>query len=733
MAEINWDKKVGKFEKINSDYLTPESHAHNIKIGLDIEVYSISYDWGLEGVIKGNNNSHVEEFSEPYYRGNITGKVVSASFTLDSTSDMRTSGSFTIIVDKDSPFVPNADNGDFWKRAWLKITKKYYYINDINMYPMYNWGNYTGLWNNNGVIASDPSHSILGWFVPNSNSFSYNAETRELSLSCTDMLSFYTDSRGGHLTNSWESLAHPDYNFYGTVDEYDSDFIQDKIDVAAYSNGIFLEGAKNNQLIDLQFNNYFENLLAKNKSEEDVEPIYQEAYKKFIETYKKNPKDDDRSNFKIKEREQVFDDTDSLVRQIIADYGHIIPLRGVWSNLQNGCNMLPYDMEFNGDTCLYDVLKKITDLYPRQSIFIDTSRILHLEQLAVSWNDADDVRFRAREFYDLVLEEQWNVNMEGVKNFTVVWGRDNTCLGYYYITSYQAICGDCGRVYEYGIMKSGSQAHVCKECGGKLRRLHITNEDCAVQRIGTHKQVIYEDNVLTEEEAFNTAKWKTIANCRNRRTLSVTLVDRYLSMYQYTDKAVGRRIEYKSHLTHETDVYVVTKWTNDFMNATVTMELEPYHPIQDETAGFFGSDKDKYFCKVLPEPEFECDVDENGLLTMIIHNGWQTAYSLFKVYGRPIDYPVGEYDFWNTAMDIDFLGETCEVYTEETETEHQTKVFRYQFKRSGRYLLTCQAWNPNIHPSGCTMMKVIEVDMNERYISDDDKIYVDESNNEYIS
>lgn len=132
MAEINWDKKVGKFEKINSDYLTPEPHAHKIKIGLDIEVYSISYDWGLEGVIKGNNNSHVEEFSEPYYRGNITGKVVSASFTLDSTSDMRTSGSFTIIVDKDSPFVPNADNGDFWKRAWLKITKKYYYINDID-------------------------------------------------------------------------------------------------------------------------------------------------------------------------------------------------------------------------------------------------------------------------------------------------------------------------------------------------------------------------------------------------------------------------------------------------------------------------------------------------------------------------------------------------------------------------------------------------------------------------
>ena len=120
-------------------------------------------------------------------------------------------------------------------------------------------------------------------------------------------------------------------------------------------------------------------------------------------------------------------------------------------------------------------------------------------------------------------------------------------------------------------------------------------------------------------------------------------------------------------------------------------------------------------------------------MTMIINNGWQTAYSLFKIYYRPTADAVGDYDFWHRSLSMDFLGETCEVYTEETETECQTKVFRHQFTKSGRYMLACQAWNPNIHPSGCTTIKVIEVQLGTRYVSEDNKVYIDENNKEYIS
>ena len=106
MAEILWDKKVGTYDRVNSDYLTPEPHAHNIQIDLEIEVYLINYDWGNMGI--GSNNN-VQEFTEPYYIGNLEGQITSANFTLDSTSDMRTTGSFSIILDENSKFITNAN------------------------------------------------------------------------------------------------------------------------------------------------------------------------------------------------------------------------------------------------------------------------------------------------------------------------------------------------------------------------------------------------------------------------------------------------------------------------------------------------------------------------------------------------------------------------------------------------------------------------------------------------
>lgn len=731
MAEILWDTKVGTYDRVNSDYLTPEPHAHNIQIDLEIEVYLITYDWGNMGMIYGE----VAEFTEPYYIGNLEGIVTSANFSLDSTSDMRTSGSFSIILDEDSKFITNASDSIFWQHVWFKVIKKYNYPNDMDMYPMFNWGDHIGLWNNNGLYRSDPSQSIIGWFVPNSSSSTYNVDTREFSISCTDMLSFYTDSRGGHLSNWWESLTSPKYRFYDSIDHKDADFLEDKTDVATYSNGILIEGQTNNQMIDLQYNNYFAKILSDNTNIEDKDKVA-EIWKKAYEEYRKTYKDiiRDQSNYKTSNSKPDFTDTASLIKNIVADYGQLIPIRNVWVSLQNDYEMIPYDMEFNGDTVLYDVLKKITDLYPRQYIYFDTNRVLHFEQMALAWGELsdNDVRFRAREFYDLVVEEQWNINLENIKNFTVVWGRDNTTYGYYYMTSYKAVCSKCGKIYDFALerLQATNPDRGCISCGGRLNRLHITNETYSVQHIGTHKQVIYDDNITKEEEAFNAAKWRTIASCRAAKTLTVTLVDRYLSMYQYSDKAIGRRIEYKSHLTNETDVYTLLKWTNNVNDGTVTIELEPYYACKDEYVTYNNG---KYSCTVLPEPTFDCTVDENGLMTMIIHNGWQTAYSLFKVYYRPTDNPVGEYDYWHAAMGMDFLGETCEVYEEETETEHQTKVFRHQFDKSGRYMITCQAWNPNIHPSGCTTIKVIEVDLGTRYVSDNNEIYVDENNKEYIS
>jgi hypothetical protein len=736
MADILWDKKVGTYDIVDSNYFTPEPHAHNIAIDIEIDVYEIEYDWGLYAGGEG---------IKPLYLGQMKGQVTSANFTIDSTSDMRSTCSLSIILDEGSPFIVHSNDYIFWQHVWLKITKKYNYINDIDMYPMFDWGDRVGLWNNNGLFRSDPSQMVIGWFAPNDGSYDYNAESREFSLSCTDIMAFYTDTRGGHLT-PWEEshagvhyqLEDMGYDFtqYPPVKVFDEDFYNDKIRSANYSSGLVLEGSKDLFLSDQQYPNYLANhLMIVQEAEEKLQQMIANGvtpegenpnditaalwYENFRKYRLLHPYVEEQDyNFPVMPRDTSLADTYSMLYKVVTDYGHIIPIDSVYIRLQNDDQTLPYDMEFNGDTTLYDVLKKVIELYPRQTMFFDSNRCFNAIQQPLAWCEPvnNAVHFRAREYMDLVLEEHWNVDVSNVANFVVVFGRDDKCHGYYYITPYRAICPNCGHLYEYQAMPSHPDRRFCVRCAtsgkGKydLQRLQVTNDSFCIQFIGTHKKVVYDDNLITEEECFNAAKAIALESCRASKTLTVTLVDRYLSMYQWADKGVGRRIEYKSKLTGETNVYTILKWTNDFSSGTVTLELEPYYTCRDEYILFIGDDATKYACIVLPMPEWTYTLDENGLLTMYIHNGWLTKYSMFKIYCEETNLNVGENeDFWFWNISMNFIGETCEVCQEETETEHQVKVFKYQFKKNGKYLITAQAWSPNVHPSSCPNMEVIEV------------------------
>lgn len=720
MADILWDKKTGTWDVVDSDYFTPDPHAHEIGIDIEIEVYVINYGWGLwDG----------KEFRPPIYKGKMKGQVTSANFTLDSTSDMRSTCSLSIILDEDSPFIVHSNDYLFWEHVWLKITKKYDYPNDIDMYPMFNWGDHIGLWNNNGLFRSDPSYSLIGWFVPNDGSFNYNAESREFSLSCTDVMSFYTDTRGGHLSPWEESFAvvsaklHP-FNIHG----FDEDFQRDKVNVANASTGIVLEGAKDLTLQDKQYDNYLKQeqervrQLEMNGTSENIEPkdtvpaIWKDNYNAHISNNKQVQSYD--YNYTDLTRTETTTSANEMLRKVIYDYGHIIPLSSVYVNLQNGYQLLPFDLEFDGDVTLYDVIKKVTDLYPRQYAYFDTNRRLTISQTALAWSDGNDsVDFRAREFMDLVLDEQWTIDLSNVYNYVVVFGRDQKSIGYFYITDYWATCHNCGKVSYYPNVNYDS---ICPECGSITERMRLTHNSFSMQSIGARKKTVYDDNLITDEECFDAARAIAFESCRAKKTLTVTLVDRYLSMYQWADKGVGRRIEYKSKLTGETDVYTLLKWSNDFNSGTVTLELEPFYPCADIEVN------------ILPTPVFTYSVDENGLLTMVMSNGNKTPVSVFKIFCGDTTYSAGATSTWMDNEYLDFIGETCEVYTEDEGGSNQTKVFRYQFKRNGNYMLTCQAWSPNLPPSSCAPIQVIEVKcFNERLLAEDGS-YLTTDDNEHI-
>lgn len=705
--------------EIGTDYLTPEPHPDDISLRLEVEVYRIVYGQGINP-----HNGGSPELQKPVYVGTLSGHVLSANFTIDSTTDMRSSCSVSLILENtdviDSLINPT-QTYSYWQDKWFRIIKYYSYPNNINMYPKYTWNGETGLWNNNGVEASDPSKSVIGWFVPNENSFSYNSSTKEFSFSCTDMMVFLAEERGGHMTDYYDSIDLPPFyaNSSGQ-DFYDANRIN-----AERSSGMILEGEKNLTVADQQYYNYLTELYEKSQTQWQREAAYS-LWREELQKYRQsNPLPVSEKDYRYRQYygNSFPPTTNGLINRLFLDYTNLIPIPYININLQNDWESLPYDMDFQGDASFYEVLKKITDLYPRQTMYFDANRGLNLIQTSLTWNiDRDKVVYLSREFSGVVLEEHWNTNISNVCNFAVVFGRDQTCSGYYYKTAFKTICPNCGTVREYPAFSGNdNKEHYCQACSGRgygnieVYKMYLDDTGYNVQAYGKIKKVVYDDNLLTDEECVNAAKAIVNESCRASETLSVTLMDKYFSMYQSPDKGVGRRIEYTSKMTGETDVYTLLKWSNDFENGTVTMELEPFYSCVDEPAWRYdisGNRITKSYYMLSP-PTFTYNIDENGVMTMYINNGQDTEDSLFKIYIREADWNGAEYadenDLWHRYMAMFFVGETCEVYSEKTSSKPQIKVFRHQFTKNGRYAVTCKAWNPNVHPSPACDMRIIEV------------------------
>lgn len=665
---------------IISNNLVDIPHSEEPQIDLKIEVYGITYDWGIGSM----GDPNLREFTSPYYKGTLDGQFTSANFSIDSTSDIRYIGSFSIILDYDSEFIVHANDQLFWQNVWFKVIKTYDYPNG------------------NKETNNERDEHIIGWFVPNSGNYDYNATSRELSMSCTDMLSFLTDSRGGHLTNWEESSSGLTYPFYDAFNQYTENYVKNNVyKCARCAGGLVLEGDKNISTQEKQYDNFLSSYnFQKDSDISKTNSLWDETYKQYQEEHKDEQQNEPwRMKFYYLNEngewsDVYFWDTNSMIRSLISGYAHIIPIHSILVNLQNGNSLPPYNLEFNGDTTLYDVIKKVTELYPRQAIYFDADRRLNVVQYALTWGGEYEksIAAKRKDLSGLTLDEHWSINLENLQNFTVVWGRNQSCMGYYGITSIKGYCDKCGKLYEFYLF---SNDYICKICGTPLRRLFMSDEQYSTQRRGTLKQVIYNDNLLTDEECFNAAKTLTLESCRAKKTLSVTLFDRYLPLYDSSngtmwgsDTGVGRLVEYTSTLTGETDLYTLLKWSNDFNSGTVTLELEPFYPYIDERS-----------YNILPIPEFDFEINDTGFLTIHIKGQGE----LFKVYcSDSYLLSVTENNIWHWAtLDLNFIGET------------DTSVFTYQFTKSGTYEISCQAWSSIILPSGVAPYKVLKVEIKE--------------------
>lgn len=687
-----------------------KNHSQEPQIILKIEVYSILYDWGVGSL----GSPNFAEYSAPYFQGTI-GQVTSANFSIDSTSDIRYTCSLSIILDYDSPFIVHANDNIFWQQHWLKIIKTYIYPN----------GN---LETNNEV-----DEHIIGWFAPNEASVSYNAESRELSLSCTDIISFLTDSRGGHLTHWEESISGQvdvlrPYSFLQFTNEENSPswissisdgLKKDMEKVMRCASGVVLEGEKDVQLQSQQYQNF---LSSQNNGDGEKDTLkttnitWEDKFKQYLKEHKDEKKTEEwRSQFKDIEPEVrhiikfyyqdangnwqdvFYQNTNEMVVCLISAYAHIMPISNVLVDLKEGYRLPPYDIEINGDSTLYEAVRKIADLYPDQTIYLDADRRLNVRQNPRPWSTitkGKEIAAIRSDLLGLVLEEHWNENLSNIVNYTVVLGREQTSIGYYWVSSNQGLCEKCNTYHENANWAGlNGERFTCKKCGSPLRRLGMMNDTFSIARIGTHKEIVYNDNLVTDEECYNAAKALTWQKCKSKRTLSVTIMDRYLPMYDLSnggywgsDTGVGRLIEYTSELTGETGLYTLLKWSNDFTSGKVTLELDPCQ-IQQLPIG------------ILSVPDFACEVNSTGLLTVTITP--VDDAEIYKIYYRKGNILFEDNPWYWTTLDLNFLGET------------DTQEFKYQFTENGDFQIAVEAWSVTKYRSGVNNIKKISVNILE--------------------
>lgn len=644
---------------IRSDYLTAIKHDHCINQELILNVYKML------------NGRHYQ-YALQYYT-TLYGYCKSCNVTLDSSSEARLSASITLILAddiKDDLLV--RPEGLNWFDCAYQIKKEYTMINEE-----------TG--------EKETKEVKYGFVFPNQSGFTYNAESRELSISGADIITALSDIRGGHIHDDATSDIETGIEYWR-------------------NQGALFMGSEKDYVRSNIYTNFYQRCIDEGKTSEEISAMWKEGYDFHFRYYEDNkyqfPNQAD--SYMSVGNWTVYEMVQEVWWTYMAGMHYHQPYVHLWNQHQH----LPKDLEFDGTATLLDIYKAIVDLYPNQCVYFDNNARLILEELPCSHNDRfQDCRNFSREFMDIVDSETVNYNLENVVNYVVVFGKDNSCAGMYEVrTGWQCLNENCQGVYDAVTKKYvhpiyAEYRDVCPACDGEMTLVGEENE-LSTDRIGIHKKVINCDTYYTDEECELAAKAECLMANKFNETISLTLTDTWLSIYELYNLGIGRKIEYTPISTGETNVYTLDKLSIDHSSGQVNLELTRFYPIRTNTSAINMLEWRGHNSADLVEPFFEgYELSDTGLLSLYISNGNNGIYSLYKIYQEVnFTFSDGEYQYGITTRNK-FIGETCEELSEEECIEKGfacdriIKVFHIQLYKDGVYRFRARAYNPNLESS----------------------------------
>lgn len=287
-----------------------------IQISIKLEIYK--------------NNTYVNE---------IVGGLISGNSSIDANSDIRRTVSLTFLPNEKSRLVIE-EEGFFWIDKNVKIS--------------------LGITN---VRTGEIVWYKQGTYVFTNASFTYDAVTNQLELSCSDYVSLLDGTKNGQLGQ--QTILIPAYKEDETTGEV--------IHYYTIRESLIYTVAQLGRIKDTKIDDIGEYLGM---------PQYNDNYQQY--------RDESR-----------------------------VPVKG--GDLEPIWNTVPYDLEFSSGTNVLAIIKELVNLYPNYEFYMDIDNNFCCNMIPSA--DEDDAVLDETFMNKILISESTTVDLTQVKNVTEIWGQ----------------------------------------------------------------------------------------------------------------------------------------------------------------------------------------------------------------------------------------------------------------------------------------------------------------------
>ena len=744
-------------QMIKDTYFTPAHYPQNINIKYKVQTYTWNY------TNTDPNDSSINLYAD------LSDKVVSVSYDCDSSSNIKMSANLTLLVPPDDDFwymnrEYDVKSVSIGKGAQSNIIwqPQLYYIEQIFEFPNDEpeWRGYGATSVYNGHNKFDDNiwkvHSgakrILGFFLPDSGSYSYDTTTNQLTLQLQGLAKVFTPEMGGGILTPISSF---DYYF-------DMPYNNNPTKILAYRINEEGEEPQKNQTT-------MQKPVPKTKEELEKEYVRnseQDYYDNIPQIIKDkgvvfgtapvvNPNNNQKNKrinvalplsisgtdggffifyFGVDITEIIFNIAMCRTDGVLNKYH--LPLVDFQPPSQD-CEMtsksivFPNGWDFENSTSIMNIAEKMLgDKYYEPTFWVDEDRYFCVEPRATIPTDYREY-IPFRNIQPLIIDEDISMDDNEFYTVTEVYGKDGEYYGVY-DGSFDGFKTILGNTHDSIMANMGAIWY------SEIPKVQVINDDGIESDDECYQRALYETwkssrghtkitVKLRDNMIYNTCRMshivgkafveyrtiqgngKTILCNLDKASLSDGIWTWELTPFSsyaptYDDLESG---EYHRWKTEHYDEWIGTKYNEEWLTDEYKSELIRYAEMGEEP------------------PTYK---DKNTLATPVIL-GWELIDKhIIRLYITSIDIGLSVVKMWsaegNGAFNTGkFLGESvntngtdtlpwgtphAQTISDLTDGKHIYKIFDYPVTQNGSYMFVCELYSP-FHESSMSKQYIINV------------------------